>query len=75
MPHVTALDRQWQQLMALCENESKLREDGGHPRLLRHVSSEIDRLAGEMGFKPRQIVDREFRAHRKGDHILAIIAD
>jgi hypothetical protein len=75
MPRVTPLDRQWQQLMALCENESTLREDGSHPRLLKHVSSEIDRLAGEMGFAPRRIVEREFRAHREGNHVLAIIRD
>ena len=72
---VTTLDRKWQQLMALCENETKLRDEGTHPRVLKLVSSEIDNLASEMGFTPRRIAEREFRAHRKGDHILAIIPE
>jgi hypothetical protein len=74
MPRLTTLDKQWQQLMALCESESKLREDGGHPRLVRHVASEIDQLATEMGFTPRRIASRDFRAERAGGHIVRIVA-
>jgi hypothetical protein len=75
MPKITPLDKQWEQLMALCQTESKLRESGGHPRLLKHVSAEIDTLAETIGFSPRRIATRDFRAHRNGHHIIAIIPD
>ena len=75
MPRFTSLDRLWQQLMALCESESKLRNDGDHPRLARHVASEIEQLAAEMGFSPRRIASRDFRAEREGGHIVRIAAD
>ena len=75
MPRITNLDKQWQQLMALCESESKLRSDGNHPRLAKHVAAEIDQLAGAMGFSPRRIASRDFRAERDGGHIIRIAAD
>jgi hypothetical protein len=73
MPRLTNLDRQWQQLMALCASESKLRDAGDHPRLVRHVAAEIDQLATEMGFTPRRIASRDFRAEREGGHIVRIV--
>ena len=75
MPRITNLDKQWQQLMALCESESKLRTDGNHPRLVRHVASEIEQLATGMGFSPRSIASRDFRAEREGGHIVRIVAN
>jgi hypothetical protein len=60
-------------LIALCENESKFRSDGSHPRLLHLVETQIDELAGEMGFSQRCIQTRDFRAERDGDHIVRII--
>jgi hypothetical protein len=75
MPRITPLDRRWQQLMSLCEKESTLSEDGSHPRLLKLVASEIDNLASEMGFTPRRIASRDFRAHRDDGHIVGIIND
>ena len=75
MPRFTNLDRQWQQLMALCGSESKLRSAGDHPRLVRHVASEIEQLAAEMGFSPHRIASRDFRAEREGKHILRIVAN
>jgi hypothetical protein len=75
MPKVTPLDKQWQQLMALCESESTLREAGTHPRLVKHVAAEIEALAEQIGFTARRIATRDFRAHRIGGHIVAIIAD
>jgi hypothetical protein len=59
--------------MALCDTECSLRRDGSHPRLIRLVSSDIDTLAGEMGFSARTIANREFRAHKQGGHIVGII--
>ena len=71
----TRLDVQWQQLMALCESETSLRAKGDHARLLKHVASEIDYLAAEMGFSARLITTREFRAERAGGHIVRIVTD
>ena len=72
---ITPLDTQWQQLMALCESEASLRARGHQARLLRLVASDIERLAGEMGFSPRRIATREFRAERANGHIVRIVTD
>jgi hypothetical protein len=75
MAKLTLLDKQWQELMALCAEEAKYRADGHHPRLLKLIVSRIDALATEMGFSRRRIATRDFRAERRGDHIAGIIAD
>ncbi len=75
MPREHPLDREWQQLMSLCQNESRFRDDGSHPRLLKLVSAEIDALARAMGFSERRIATRDFRAERDGSRIVRIIAD
>lgn len=75
MPKVTGLDKQWQQLMMLCENESKMQKEGSHPRLLKLLASDIEALGTELGFDARRIASREFRAQRDGDHIVAMITD
>jgi hypothetical protein len=61
--------------MALCESESKLRREGGHPRLLRLIAADILELAGEMGFPTRRIESRDFRSLREGNHIVGIVVD
>jgi hypothetical protein len=66
------LDEQWDHLMDLCQREKEL-AGGGHAKLLRLVSKEIDQLAAEMGFTPRQVVDREFRAEREKGRIVRLI--
>jgi hypothetical protein len=75
MPKPTHLDRQWQQLMSLCESEAKFQTTEQHPKLLRLIRSEIEELASQMGFPPRRIATRDFRAERRGDHIARIIND
>jgi hypothetical protein len=75
MPKITSLDKRWEQLMSLCESESKFRKEGGHPRLLKLLASEIDELATHMGFSAGRIATREFRAERDGDHIVGIIPE
>jgi hypothetical protein len=75
MSRVADLDRQWQRLMSLCDSESRLRSEGRHPRLLELASSDIGQLARDMGFSPRQIATREFRARRDGNHIIAIVTE
>jgi hypothetical protein len=66
------IDEQWDHLMDLCQREKEL-EGGNHARLLRLISKEIDRLATEMGFAPRQVADREFRAVRENGRIVRLI--
>lgn len=69
-----AIDKQWDELMDLCRKETEFRESGRHPKTLKLVSSRIEELAAEMGFAPRQIEKREFRAVRSGDRIVRIAA-
>jgi hypothetical protein len=66
------IDEQWDHLMDLCQREKEL-ADGNHARLLRLIGKEIDRLAAEMGFSPRQVADREFRAERENGRIVRVI--
>ena len=75
MPKTTSLDKQWQQLMALCESESKFRSAGTHARLLKLLAREIDELAAVMGFSPRLTATRDFRARREGGHIIGIFTE
>jgi hypothetical protein len=75
MPRTSPLDKQWQDLMALCAKEAEFRAGGKHPKLLKFVSEEIDRMAAEMGFSEDQIQTREFRAERDGDHIVRPIVE
>jgi hypothetical protein len=73
MARLSTLDKQWQQLMSLCESEAKLRREGGHARLLKLLASDIEQLATAMGFRPHLIATRDFRAERDGDHIVGIV--
>ena len=75
MPKFTSLDKKWQQLMALCESEAKLRSEGNHAKLLKLVASDIEQLAGEMGFSANRVATRDFRAERQGNHIVGTISD
>jgi hypothetical protein len=68
------LDDQWDHLMDLCRREREL-AGGAHAKLLRLVGKEIDQLATEMGFTPRQVADREFRAERDNGRIVRLISD
>jgi len=61
--------------MSLCEKEKELSAENRHPKVLRFVSAQIDRLAREMGFSERRIRTREFRAAKDGARITAIIDD
>jgi hypothetical protein len=59
--------------MFLCDKEATYRRQKNHPKLLRLVTEQIDALAREMGFGEPEIRTRDFRAHRSGDHIVAVI--
>jgi hypothetical protein len=55
--------------MSLCRQEAQLQEQN-HPKLLKFVRNQIERLAREMGFSERHIQTRDFRAERDGRHIV-----
>jgi hypothetical protein len=71
----TKLDRDWEDLISLCGKEHELLAARSHPKLLRLVSREIEKIASAMGFSPEQIEKREFRAERDGAHIVRLILD
>ena len=75
MAKLTRLDKQWRELMFLCDREKTFRDQGNHPRLLKLVTGHIEHLAREMGFTHRQIQTRDFRAVRNGDHIVSVVRD
>ena len=75
MPRQTELDRHWSSLMSLCTKERDFKSNNLHPRLLHLVSGQIDELAAKMGFTPRQISTREFRAEKNGESILNLLID
>jgi hypothetical protein len=75
MPRLTELDRQWQQLMSLCEKEKEFKSTRRHPKLLRFVTEQIDQLSAEMGFTPRQVERREFRAVKDRGHIVRLLTE
>jgi hypothetical protein len=75
MPRHTELDSDWNALMALCQKEIELRRETSHPKLARFVAAQIEKLAADMGFGPRQIARREFRAERQGRHIVRILTE
>jgi hypothetical protein len=70
---ITELDRKWQELMSLCSKEKEYLAARSHPKLVRLVSKEIDRIASEMGFSEALIQKREFRAERDGEHIIRLL--
>ena len=60
----SALDREWDDLMALCRREEDLKRSGEHPKLLRLIARQIDIAARTLGFGDDEIRRREFRAEK-----------
>ena len=75
MARLTELDKQWHELISLCEKEKELSAENRHPKVLRFVTVQIDRLARAMGFSERRIRTRDFRASKDGARIIGIIDD
>jgi len=69
------LDRRWQDLMSMCRREQEYKTEHRHPKLLRFITQQIDRLAADMGFGELQIKRREFRASKDGGHISKVFTD
>ena len=71
----TALDKKWDELMSLCKKEAELKRDDVHPKLVRFLGDQIDKLAKELGFRDDQIQRREFRAEKSDDHIIRLLTE
>jgi hypothetical protein len=69
----SALDREWDDLMALCRREADLKRSGEHPKLLRLVSRQIDIAARTLGFGDAEIRRREFRAEKEHGRVVRIL--
>ena len=72
---VSPVEQQWHELMLLCRKEEEYAESRAHPKLLKLVRAQIALVARDLGFSPRQIVTREFRAERAGDRIVRVITE
>ena len=69
----SALDREWDDLMALCRREADLKRSAEHPKLLRLVSRQIDITAQTLGFGGEEIRLREFRAEKEHGRVVRIL--
>ena len=71
----TSLDRDWDALIELCRQETELQESSAHPKLLAHISREIERTARVLGFSDEHIRRREFRAEKSQGRIVRLLTD
>jgi len=71
----TVLDKQWDELMALCSKEAELMGDNRHPKLVHFLGDQIGRLAKALGFQDHQIQRREFRAEKDGERIVRLLTE
>ena len=71
----TSLDRDWDALIELCRQEAELKESSAHPKLLAHISREIERAARGLGFGDEHIRRREFRAEKSHGRIVRLLTD
>ena len=59
----------------MCKQEQEYAAARRHPKLVRFITQQIDKLAADMGFSEQQIKRREFRAEKDGDHIVKIFVE
>ena len=69
------LERKWDELMLMCRREKEWRSGGTHSKLVALLERDITALAAELGFSPRQIASREFRAQREDGRIVRLITE
>jgi hypothetical protein len=63
-PHRTELERQWDDLMFLCQREKEYLAEQTHRVLVKVLTHRIDELARQTGFNEAQIQNRNFRAEK-----------
>ena len=69
------LDRQWDELMSLCKKEAEFKLADRHPKLVKFLGDQIDKLAKELGFREDQIQHREFRAEKSDGHVVRFLTE
>ena len=74
-PHQTLLEKQWDELMLLCQREKQYLDEQTHRVLVKVLTRRIDELARQMGFKEAQIQNRNFRADKTDGRITSIVAE
>jgi hypothetical protein len=75
MPRRSQLEKQWDELMLLCQREKEFRTDQTHRVLLKVLVRRIDELAREMGFSELQIQSRNFRAEKTDGRITSVVTE
>jgi hypothetical protein len=73
--NITPLERQWNELMFLCQREKEYLTDQTHRVLVKVVTRRIDELAREMGFSEAQIQGRNFRADKTDGRVTSIVTE
>ena len=71
----TELERQWDELMLLCDREKEYLAAQTHRVLVKVVTRRIDELACQMGFSEAQVRERNFRAERIDGRITSIVIE
>ena len=74
-PHRTELERQWDDLMFLCQREKEYLAEQTHRVLVKVLTHRIDELARQTGFNEAQIQNRNFRAEKSEGRITSIVTE
>ena len=74
-PRRTDLERDWDELMFLCQREKEYLTEQTHRVLVKVLTRRIDELARQMGFSEAQIQGRNFRAEKSEGRITSIVTD
>ena len=74
-PRRTPLERQWEELMLLCDREREYLAERTHRVLVNVLTRRINDLAREMGFSEDQIQRRNFRAEKTDGRITSIVRE
>jgi hypothetical protein len=75
MTRRSQLEKQWDELMLLCQREKEYRTEQTHRVLLKVLVQRIDELAREMGFNEVQIQSRNFRAEKTDGRITSVVTE
>ena len=75
MTRRSQLEKQWDELMLLCQREKEYRTEQTHRVLLKVLVQRIDELAREMGFNEAQIQSRNFRAEKTDGRITSVVTE
>jgi hypothetical protein len=75
VPRRTELERQWDELMLLCQKEKEYLTEQTHRVLVKVLTRRIDELARQMGFSGAQIQGRNFRAEKTDGRITSIVTE